>query len=565
MRLPARLGVILASSALVLLVAGAAGALDTAVLAKDIAPGNEHSRPAKLTDGGTALFFSAEEGPGFTSDFHGREPWRSDGTEAGTSIVKDIQPGSSSSHSQPASFTLAGGQVFFSAHEESTGRELYASDGTPAGTYLVEDIAGGTASSLAPDETRHYAVLNGIVYFIAATVDGWELWRSDGTAPGTYMVKDICPGSCSGLPLREDLGVYNGKVYFGAKPTGSGNLELWSSDGTEPGTQLVKSADLGGDGVAGRHYTLFDGHLYFAASPGPQGSALWRTDGTTLGTTEVGPLTGMQPAFVRELEVANDQLFFVANGESLWVTDGTALGTVEVKVFAATPVGLTDLNGLVYFLVDDGSPGYDLWRSDGTNAGTVPVHHFPAPPPGPAPGIARAATLAPDGFGLTSAGAIYFGGYDATYGYEPMKIDSSSMVTVLADVNPGLASSGPSLFTSSNGRVFFVAGRSGVGIELFSLPLTPTAVSVTSFTARRSPQRTTVRWRTATELGTLGFNVYRGRGSGYVRVNRKLIRAAGTTRGRSYTFRADGRARLYWLEEVRADAKNRWHGPATAR
>ena len=75
----------------------------------------------------------------------GRELWLSDGTTAGTVLLKDIHSGTA--HSRPRDFVEYQGRVYFSASDGQTGRELWQTDGTPAGTGLVADIRTGKTSS----------------------------------------------------------------------------------------------------------------------------------------------------------------------------------------------------------------------------------------------------------------------------------------------------------------------------------------------------------------------------------------------------------------------------------
>ena len=89
-----------------------------------------------------------------------------------------------------------GNQLFFIGGAPQTGNELWVSNGATAGTHLVKDIYQGTSSGLDPSFSQ-FEPLNNVMYFAATDglqAHGRELWRSDGTAAGTSMVKDIAPG-----------------------------------------------------------------------------------------------------------------------------------------------------------------------------------------------------------------------------------------------------------------------------------------------------------------------------------------------------------------------------------
>ena len=147
---------------------------------------------------------------------------------------------------------------------------------------MVKDIFPGPGNS-SPFELTN---VNGTLFFQAN--GGWApsgsptagLWKSDGTANGTVLVKDIRPGGASS---PRELTVLNGTVFFTADD-GVHGLELWKSDGSEAGTVLVKDIMLGGETSNARSLTNVNGTLLFAADDGtPGGRKLWKSDGTEEG------------------------------------------------------------------------------------------------------------------------------------------------------------------------------------------------------------------------------------------------------------------------------------------
>src|SRR5688572_6579781 len=125
--------------------------------------------------------------------------------------------------------------VYFRGKTEAHGAELWRTDGTPAGTALVRDIAPGRESS----HVRMLARVNDKVFFAAYEGGGSSevasIWTSDGTAEGTVLVKrGISPSVSLGTSYA-----FNGQAFFGASNTGARNPGLWRTDGTAKGTYLV--------------------------------------------------------------------------------------------------------------------------------------------------------------------------------------------------------------------------------------------------------------------------------------------------------------------------------------
>ena len=246
---------------------------------RSLSSGRTTAFPCWLTDvNGTLLFWA-------TDAEHGTELWRSDGTPAGTVLVKDIVPGPSSS--QPSFLWPAGSNVFFQACPLATGCELYRTDGTESGTGIVADVYPGANGGL-------HSMLGslGDIFLFAADdgPHGPELWRSDGTPDGTYMLGDLTPGPSSSE--IHPLGELNGAFYFSVR--GDATATLWKTDGSAAGTAAVGPMPS----FAGTSASLGDAIL-FDASDATHGTELWRTDGTAAGTSllldinPIGELRGL--------------------------------------------------------------------------------------------------------------------------------------------------------------------------------------------------------------------------------------------------------------------------------
>src|SRR5690606_24298129 len=204
------------------------------------------------------LFFSATDGA------RGREVWMSDGTSANTTLLKDINPGPGAgvgaNPSDKAFFGIYNNLLFFAADDGSTGTELWVSDGTEAGTVLLKDL--NPSGSSDPKEFTQY---NGKLYFSADDgTNGPELWETDGTEAGTKMTANIIPVIGIGSHPKNFI-AYNGKLVFGVL-----GKALFASDGTEAGTREIKviNSTSGYTAVPNSiaHFYVFEGKLYFTAT-----------------------------------------------------------------------------------------------------------------------------------------------------------------------------------------------------------------------------------------------------------------------------------------------------------
>ena len=378
-------------------------------------------------------------------------------------MIKDVATSGTVVSTNIGSIIKINDILFFTADDGIHGIELWKSDGTASGTVMVKDINIGLSSSF-PASLRN---VNGLLCFRADDGEnGYELWKSDGTESGTVMVKDIYPGSGESTPV--DLIVYNSVLYFNATDDIHGK-ELWKSDGTASGTVLVKDIYEGSRNGGVIDITEFNNAIYFNADDGINGRELWKSDGTESGTILVKDLSigGHGNPFL--FTVVNDVLYFMAtnelNGEELWKSDGTESGTILVKDIVpgegdSDPRNLSNANGTFYFSALDDVNERVLWKSDGTESGTILVKNIIVG--------SRVAdrTLPPITYVINSS--ILFEANDGIHGNELWKSDGTTSGTVLVkDIRTGSSASSPSEFTNVNGTLYFRANDGVNGPELW--------------------------------------------------------------------------------------------------
>jgi ELWxxDGT repeat protein len=469
--------------------------------------------PTHLTAAGANLFFRMDDGS------NGPELWVSDGTASGTALLADIRTGADGSFPVPGyddrasslggQFHVLGNEIFFAAETEAHGIELWRSNGTSTGTMLVSDVNISTSDAIAAEKWRtggftipdNAVEYNGRAYFAADDgTHGRELWVSDGTPAGTRIVADVLPGARGSEPLS--LLVHDGFLYF----VGLDNVSsfhdrvVYKTDGTAAGTIKITSAANGEYRVKGfeneRQLVVFKDKVAFLAFQSftdSFGAAVWFTDGSPTGAYRAGNIITPSTGVPDGMTVSGEYLYFSYNigpgTDDLLRHDGT---NWTVVVEQCNPSHLTDLNGTLLFsyspghnqpeqlwAVDDLGPrrvastptsigairrvghiayisadasnpakGYALWRTDGTLAGTVELTDvFDLSPP----------------HQLTSTGGnLWFYAGASVTGDEPWTSDDTTLGThLVADLNPGPASSYSFGYPDPRRHPFFVAGPDG--------------------------------------------------------------------------------------------------------
>jgi ELWxxDGT repeat protein len=265
---------------------------------------------------------------------------------------------------------VAGGRVFFAADDRVHGKELFVSDGTSSGTRLVSDIVPGPGSS----NPELIGESGGSVLFAATAAAGpiRQIWRSDGTAAGTFQV-----GSFGAIPTSSAIRSLPA-IAFG------GRLVLWGRDLTSNADGLVAvdtaltSAALTvtfPSSYVPSWLAVAGGKLFFGVTPVLSGE-VWATDGTQSGTVKLldGSVFMFDGTF-HPTALGNRLVFsaYAGSTPTLWTSDGTRAGTQPIAgqpSHLSRPRGGAVLGGKLYFGAEATAGDQALWVYDGVNAPT---------------------------------------------------------------------------------------------------------------------------------------------------------------------------------------------------
>lgn len=365
------------------------------------------SRFLELTPG--IAIFTADDG------MNGQQLWRSDGTEAGTILVKIVNASTTVGVIPGFSY---GGKVFFYVDDGVHGSEPWVTDGTADGTQLLADTQPNTFGTAAQffrfaNKTRflttggiwttdgtpagttldvplysarfNAAITDTAIYFFAYDFDhGYELWKSDGTPGGTALLKDIRPGPLNSVGSVAIAPTSTGGVVFSVANDGTGaGIRLWTTDGTAANTVPISAFPTSGlpSNYAFFFYPTSKGVFLSAYSTITGQSKIWRTDGTEAGTYVAATIPG-GPGFA--FTDAFSKIYFSGWLDGtlslLWI-DGTP-GQTAVNVLPNNSISdLVFTGGKLWFSGKDSTNGSELWVSDdGTTNGTHLVANL-APDP----------------------------------------------------------------------------------------------------------------------------------------------------------------------------------------
>ena len=472
-----------------------------------------------VTMGGN-LYFAGDDG------IHGWELWRSDGTVAGTYMVKDLRDGDNDgsmiyycwSNSCHTPEMIAGNnKIFFTGFNGEPGTEVaaavFVSDGTEAGTNVIREhwinwdpdveseegfipypgprnLVSIPGNSLISDRVVYSALdVQGGQDIGSHPPSGEELWITDGTYLGTTMLANIqpedeswdyddttyCCGDFQGGEPRDIIKKAN-SVWFSANSLDYGR-ELYRYDLGAIGGGLFLVSDIrnGIDSSNPTYMTSGSDGVYFSAYDDNTGRELYHSSGDAFSTIlvkDIWPGVNNSSSPTHMTKFGNYLAFSADDGQhgrELWISDKTEDGTYMLKNIntngSSDPHQLHVLDGVLYFIAETEEHGRELWKSDGTASGTMMVKDIN---PGSNSSYSFVEGWTTGDLFIIHQGEMYFGCDDGVHGVEICRSDGTAEGTKLAvDAVPGENGSWPLWLISIGDKIYFTANNDEHGRQMW--------------------------------------------------------------------------------------------------
>ncbi|HWL44022.1 MAG TPA: ELWxxDGT repeat protein [Ilumatobacter sp.] len=353
------------------------------------------------------------------------------------------------------------------------GSKLFAITGSDDEALWVIG-AGGTATRLADiggisPLVMHVPGSDGVVVFTKYTQgSGVELWRSDGTTAGTQLVADIRPGTASSFPA--EFTAYRGEVYFTAND-GTTGTELWRTDGTTAGTSRVADLNPGSTSstptqLAVVQHGADDERLWMVARSGGTDNRLVVYNGNTHETADV--FIGVRPTefvAVKDMVFATATISSSGSAEAIHRIQATGTNTYTAShVVDQTVNQMFALDDELLLNVPHPTHGPELFKLVGSTV-TLVQNIYPG------------STGSNPGNFVAAGGWAYFVASTADRGRQLWRTDGTTAGTVQAATLPQWAefpynSSDRVVTALPNNAIAFVAYAPGIGSELWIKPAT---------------------------------------------------------------------------------------------
>ncbi len=446
-------------------------------------PGSLGRSPVSIATIGERLFFVTEEWKPDTRLEY--VMWTSDGTLDGTVPLRRFE---GTDCLESFKLYAASDRLYAVISSEYTGcAKIWAADARSL-VDTGEGIQSATPIELPlvvfPDVER--AVAGDILLFVATDTEyATGLWRSDGTAAGTFPL--LQGAGTRGPVYRDDRFVphftQDGQRVFFIGTDGVHGMEPWVTDGTIDGTRMVADVVAGSAGVypcasiweweceresgifsprvslIPRENDLMIGRAYYSEGIGNV-SDLWLSDGTAAGTRRIEDAVPGSYFTSPDFAGQDQSLLFQAqqgDDRAIWYGDGTLTGSRRVAAVAASSI-VDVANGFIFIGWDPEGIKAEPWWSDGTPEGTYLLRDI------------RRGDASSTPRDLTELnGILLFSATTAEHGRELWRSDATGDgTTLVTDIWPGPDGATVAEITRLGDVVLFSADDGVHGTELWS-------------------------------------------------------------------------------------------------